>query len=127
MMTIKEWERGFYTNLPIYKQPIDRIRIMGCVTCLKDTYAFGVNVLDKNLWFYLSMTSPEVLVKYGNDNIDRTDIDDIMKAIDNYNLWPDLILSIVYCTKSDKLKKDSASIDIFKIPIKPINYYSILD
>ena len=68
-MSIDEWEKYHYSNLPIFKQPVDRLRIMGCISLLKDTYAFGVNILDKDLWFYLSMTSPEVLVKYGKDEI----------------------------------------------------------
>lgn len=127
MMSIKEWEEYHYSNLPIYKQPVDRLRIMGYISLKKNTYAFGINVLDKNLWFYLSMTSPEILVKYGNDNIDRKDIEDIMYAISDCNLWPDLILSIVYCAKSDKLTKKFASIDITKIPITPPDYRKILE
>lgn len=122
MMTIEEWENWHYSNLPIYKQPIDRIRIFGYVSLRKDTYAFGVNVLDKDLCFYLSMTAPEILVKYGNDNIDKKDIEDVIMAIDYYNLWYALILSIVYCIKSDKLTEEIASIDIFKIPVNPPDY-----
>lgn len=127
MMSIDEWEKYHYSNLPIFKQPVDRLRIMGCISLLKDTYAFGVNILDKDLWFYLSMTSPEVLVKYGKDEIDKKDIDDVMYAISDCNLWPDLILSIVYCAKSDKLTKKYASIDITKIPVQPPDYRKILE
>ena len=127
MMTIEEWEYWHYTNLPIFKQPIDRIRIIGYVSTKKDTYAFGVYVLDKDLCFYLSMTSPEVLVKYGTDNIDKKDIDDVIIAIDYYNLWYALILSIIYCIKSDNLTESNASIDIFKIPSEPPDYRKILD
>lgn len=126
-MSIDEWEKYHYSNLPIFKQPVDRLRIMGYISLLKDTYAFGVNVLDKDLWFYLSMTSPEVLVKYGKDEIDRKDIDDIIYAISDCNLWPDLILSIVYCAESDKLTKKYASIDITKIPVQPSDYRKILE
>lgn len=122
MMTVEEWENWHYSNLPIHKQPIDRIRIFGHVSLRKDTYAFGINVLDKDLVFYLSMTNPEILVKYGNDSIDKRDIEDVMRAIDHYNLWYALILSIIYCIKSDGLTKEDASIDIFKIPVVPPDY-----
>ncbi len=128
MTDFYEWTDMLYSNLGFEEYNDDKTFIIfSCVSMYKNTYAFGLNLPDKNKCFYISMISPEILTSYKNQNIDKEDIDRLVNKLNTTDIWKTIISYMYKCIKNESFTKDDASIEFEKIPSTPPDYRKILE
>ena len=128
MIDFYEWTDMLYSNLGFEEYNNDNTFIIfSCVSMYKDTYAFGLNLPNKNKCFYISMTSPEILASYKNQNIDKEDIDKLIDKLNTTDIWKTIILYVHKCIEKESFTKRDASIEFEKIPSIPPDYSKILE